>query len=88
MRRHVSEDPPWRVPVLIVSLKYFIFRFLNWPTPNMAGPKNQVKVAKFLSKWLDMSIERHRVSRWLKPDPDDLAKVVLALSVSQFLLHQ
>ena len=45
----------------------------------MTGPKKKVKVAKFLPKWLEMSIDGHKVSRWLTPDPADPAKGVCLL---------
>ena len=40
----------------------------------MAGPKKRMKVARFLSSWLDMTLDGQKVSRWLKPDPEDKSR--------------
>ena len=49
------------------------------------GPRKgkvKVKVAKFLTKWIDMIIDGHRVSRWLQPDAGDPAKATCLLCPS------
>ena len=60
----------------------------------MATVKKRIKMARFLPAWLDRTIDGHRVSLWLLPDPNAQAALAvlfvpsLTLSPSQRVLSQ
>ena len=45
----------------------------------MASVKKRIKVARFLPVWLDRTIDGHRVSLWLLPDPNDKGRACCSL---------
>ena len=51
-------------------------------TSMAGGKKRKVKVVRFLSSWLDNSIEGHKVSMWLRPDSTDKSRAICSFCPS------